>query len=87
MLKRASRDKHKPLRMIALVVMFKLLDKFAEDKNSSAPAIYKTLIFSMVENPNDSVIRELYYINFTSLFDTHAAIPVNLLIDPLIKQI
>jgi hypothetical protein len=33
--------------------MFRLLDKFAEDKNLSAPVLYKALIFSLIENPGD----------------------------------
>jgi len=85
MLKRGSRDKHRPIRTVAVCGLFRLLDKFSDEKNSSAPSIYKTLIFSMVENPNDSILRELYYINFTSLYETHQSIPVGLLVEPLIK--
>jgi hypothetical protein len=69
MLKRGSRDKHRPIRTVAVCALFRLLDKFSEDKNNSAPSIYKTLIFSLVENPNDSIVRELYYINFTTLYE------------------
>lgn len=70
MLKRGSRDKNRPIRTVSVCSLFRLLDKFSEEKNTSAPSIYKTLIFSLVENPNDSTLRELYYINFVSLFDT-----------------
>lgn len=70
MLKRGSRDKHRPIRTVAVCALFRLLDKFSEEKNSSAPSIYKTLIFSLVENPNDSILRELFYINFISLYET-----------------
>lgn len=69
MLKRGARDKHKPIRTVAVCALFRLLDKFSEEKNNSAPAIYKTLIFSLVENPNDSTLRELYFVNFTALFE------------------
>lgn len=69
MLKRGSRDKHRPIRTVAVCSLFRLLDKFSEEKNNSAPSIYKTLIFSLVENPNDSTLRELFYINFTSLYE------------------
>jgi hypothetical protein len=85
MLKRGARDKHRPIRTVAVCGLFRLLDKFSDEKNSSAPSIYKTLIFSMVENPNDSILRELYYINFTSLYEAHQTIPVGLLVEPLIK--
>jgi hypothetical protein len=50
--------------------MFRLLDKFADEKNSSAPALYKSLIFSLIENPSDIQIREHYFSNFSFLFDS-----------------
>jgi hypothetical protein len=65
--------------------MFRLLDKFADEKNSSAPALYKSLIFSLIENPSDIQIREHYFSNFSYLFDSQQSIPLSLLIDPLIK--
>lgn len=71
MLKRGARDKHRPIRTVAVCGLFRLLDKFSEEKNTSAPSIYKTLIFSLVENPNDSTLRELYYINFTALYEAN----------------
>lgn len=49
--------------------MFRLLDKFSGDKNASAPALYKSLIFSLIENPSDIQIREHYYGNFAYLFE------------------
>jgi hypothetical protein len=52
-LKKAARDRLRSLRIIAVSLMFRLLDKFAETKNPSAPAIYKALIFSLIENPVD----------------------------------
>lgn len=85
MLKRGARDKHRPIRTVSVSSLFRLLDKFSEEKNSSAPSIYKTLIFSLVENPNDSILRELYFINFMSLFEANQTIPVGLLVEPLIK--
>ena len=67
--------------------MFRLLEKFAEEKNSSAPVLYKALIFSLIENPGDIILREHYFNNFSFLFEQYANIPLNLLLDPLIKQI
>lgn len=64
MLKRGARDRHKPIRTVAICGLFKLLDKFSEERNPSAPSIYKTLIFSLVENPEDSTIRDIYLTNF-----------------------
>ena len=64
MLKRATRDRHRPVKIVSVVLLFKLLDKFSEDKNAAAPAIFKTLIFSLVENPSDTTTRDLFYCNF-----------------------
>lgn len=50
--------------------MFRLLDKFAEEKNTSAPQIYKSLIFSLIENPGDIFMREHYFMNFTAIFES-----------------
>lgn len=67
--------------------MFRLLDKFATEKNSSAPSLYKSLIFSLIENPSDIQIREHYYGNFSYLFEHQQSIPLSLLMEPLLKQI
>lgn len=87
MLKKALRDKHKPLKLIAIANMFKLLDIFGQMKAPAAPALYKALIFAIVENPSDSTIRELFFTNFVHLFDSQPGIPPNLLVEPLLKQI
>jgi hypothetical protein len=33
MLKRGARDRHKPIRTVAICELFRLLDKFSEEKN------------------------------------------------------
>mmetsp|Transcript_30215 Transcript_30215/g.29506 ORF Transcript_30215/g.29506 Transcript_30215/m.29506 type:complete len:304 (-) Transcript_30215:876-1787(-) len=87
MLKRGARDRHRPIRIVALCEMFRLLDKFSEEKNSAAPGIYKAIIFSLVESPGDSNVRYLYFSNFVSLFENNPTIPIGLLVEPLIKQV
>jgi hypothetical protein len=52
-LKKSARDRLRGLRIVTVSLMFRILDKFAEDKNISAPALYKSLIFSLIENPTD----------------------------------
>ena len=52
-LKKSARDRLRGLRIVTVSLMFRILDKFAEDKNTSAPALYKSLIFSLIENPTD----------------------------------
>jgi hypothetical protein len=86
-LKKGIREKYTPMRMVSICQLFKLLEKFSEEKNQVAPTIYKTLIFSFVDNPNDENSREMFYLNFSQLFTKNPSIPIGLLIEPLIKQI
>lgn len=85
-LKKSGRDRVRSLRLVSVSLMFRLLDKFAEEKNSSAPALYKALIFSLIENPNDFNLREHYLQNFTYLFENQTSIPLSLLLEPYVKQ-
>jgi hypothetical protein len=84
--KKNIRDRNIGVRMVTIAHMFRLLDKFGMEKNGSAPALFKTLIFSLVEAPQDQTIRELFLVNFTYLFDDIKNIPVGLLIDPFVKS-
>ena len=70
-LKKGMRDSNKNLKLNALAFGFKLLDQFSEAKNHSAPAIFKALIFSLIESPDDLTIRSFYYTNFQDLFEAH----------------
>jgi len=54
--------------MVALAHFFKVLDNFSQTRNASAPLIYKTLIFSLVESPSEPTIREMMMCNFINLF-------------------
>lgn len=85
-LRRCSRDRSIAARIVAISLMFRLLDKFAKEKNSSAPMLYKSLIFTMVESSHEAEIREHYLLNFAQLFKAIPSIPISLLIEPLIKQ-
>lgn len=85
--KRSCRDKNRSLRICAIGMLFRLLDQFAGAKNNQAPVLYKILTFSLVENHADEVTREYMMQNFIDLFQSHATIPVGILIDPLLKII
>lgn len=65
--------------------MFRLLDKLATEKNSSAPLLYKSLIFTMIESSRELSVREHYFNNFSLLFRSVPSVPIGLLIEPLIK--
>ena len=57
-LQRAIRDKSSSLQILALGILFKLLDQFAIEKNTYAAVIYKTVTFALVENILKSDLRE-----------------------------
>jgi hypothetical protein len=86
MLKRAVRERCKSIRLAASAILFRILDSFGESKNKAAPVIYKTLIFALVENPSDPICRSFYLSNFQALFESNKGIPVQLLVEPLFKQ-
>ena len=86
MFKKNSRDRIRSVRIVTATLMFKLLDKFSLEKNSAAPSLYKSLIFSLVESPQDQTVRELYLSNFQYLFENVKSIPIGLLIDPFVKS-
>lgn len=75
------------MRVTSLVLMFKLLDHFASERNPYASIIYKKLTFSLIENHSDVMMREMIIKNFISIFKKFSSIPIEILIEPLITQI
>lgn len=63
-LKRSTRDSEFILKIEAFLLLFKLLDSFASERNPYAAIIYKKLTFSLMENHADINIRELLLKNF-----------------------
>ena len=90
-LKRAARDKSHNLRVsvtqfASTARLFLLLDQFSEDRDSYAPIVYKSLTFSLVENYPVESMREFMLTNFILTFKKNPAIPIGILLDPLLKQ-
>jgi hypothetical protein len=63
------------------------MDNLAEQKHSLAPIIYKTLAFLLVEFYWEMDIREIMLTNFMKLYANYDIIPINILLEPLLKQI
>lgn len=57
-MKRSSRDHEHHIRYIVVTQLFDLLTHFANDRNPYAPIIYKTLIFSLIENAHDPQLKQ-----------------------------
>jgi len=71
----------------SLTHLFTLLTNFSEGKNPFAPIIYKTLTLAMIENHQNSNIREFLMHNFIEIFSKIESIPLSILLDPLVRQI
>lgn len=87
MLSKASRDKSLSLSLHALSHQFSLLQTFALSKNAYAPIVYKSISLSLIENFNNLQLREFMLLNFMQVFSKIDSIPLNILLDPLIRQI
>ncbi|KRX04789.1 Armadillo-type fold [Pseudocohnilembus persalinus] len=86
-LKRGTRDSNQILKYQAINLLFKLLDYLAQDRNPYAAIIYKKLTFSLIENHQNLEDREYILQNFSNIFKKFISIPVEILVEPLIKQI
>lgn len=86
-LARSVREKSQPVQYSSLVLQFKLLLQFGLEKNPYAPIIYKTLTLSLIENSANSSMREFLLNNFITIFETLENIPMNILVEPFIRQI
>ena len=86
LLKRASREKNLIMRITSITFLFKLLENFARMKNHNAPIVYKILTFSLIENYEDEFLREFFLKNFENIFYEFSEIPINILLEPLFRQ-
>eukprot|EP00949_MAST-11_sp_MAST-11-sp1_P005339 g5339.t1 len=88
MLKKACRDPMLPLQVAAASVMFRMLFEFAQSGNKFAAYLYKTMVFSLIESSTDNEsFHEFQVSNMSVLLQTVPQLPVNVMIEPLIKQV
>ena len=86
-LKKAARDVKTTLTLISIELLFRLLEKFASERHKVAPTIYKTLTFLLVEFYWETETREYMLKHFIELFNNVESIPLQILCEPLLKQI
>lgn len=65
--------------------MFKLLDFFATNKNRYASPLYKEMTFSLIENHSDVDLREFILRNFIILLKKFPKIPIEIILEPMLK--
>lgn len=87
LLKRGARSPQNSLKLKCIELLFKLLDAFAQQKNPVSPLIYKTLTFFLIENYSETDVREFMLRNFMIVFAKFQSIPVDISLEPFVKQI
>ena len=75
------------IRMCSLTLTFRLLDIYSARLDPQAPILYKSVVFSLIENPFDSTLREFILTQLTSLFKANPTVPVELVVEPLCRRI
>ena len=80
-------QKSKGMRTTAYYLTFSLLLDFGKDRNKNAPTIYHALTYMLIECYNNLEQRDDLLKNFVLVFTMHPNIPINILCDPLLKQI
>jgi hypothetical protein len=71
------------VRLQAVYQSFKLLEHLTSVKNKSAPLVYKSLVFSVMETIHDSDLRCEYWSLFNQMF--RLGMPCELLLEPLLR--
>ena len=84
--KRTVSERTKSIRLLSIAYLFQVLEKLINMKKKAALTVYRTLIFSLVEAPFDPTVRELFVTNFTDLFNNNPKMPIEWLVEPLLKQ-
>lgn len=86
-MKKATRESQNVLKFFSLNSLFRLLDKLATERNPFAAVLYKKLTFSLIENYNDLEVREFMLQNFIFLIQKYSSIPIDILLEPFVKQV
>ena len=86
LLKKGARESNVALQITSLTNLFNLLDEFAVKQNSYAPYVYKTLIFALIENHGNEIIRDFMTTNMMLTIDRLPNVPVGIMVEPLVKQ-
>ena len=64
-----------------------MLDEFANKKNPYASVVYKKLTFLFIENHEELNTREFMLRNFSHIMGKYPSIPVDIFMEPFVKQI
>ena len=84
---RGCRDGQRLIEIHSVSILFDWLDFLAEQKSSTAPTVYRTLTFLLVEVFPVVDLREFVVVNFCELFKKTSHIPVGVLVEPYVKRV
>lgn len=73
--------------MSSISYLFHLFEKFTDDKRRTAPYIYKTLTFLVVECFDNSEVRTEVVQKFLQMFSRFKYIPISILAEPYVKRV
>jgi len=85
-LKKTARDPQPATQIHALACMFQLLHAFINSGNAYSPVVYKTIVFMFIEHVRNNPVRDFISAELKVALDSHANIPVGILVDPVVKQ-
>ena len=85
--KNAIRNLDKAPALTSIAHMFSLMQRFSEKKKKYAPLLYKTLVLLMLETYDNEIKREFYLIHFEKFFSLNQTVPIDIMLDPYMKQI
>lgn len=87
-LKKAARDPDEGVALAAHAALFELLDAFAASRSPQAAPVYKTLVFSMIENHGigENAFHEFIVANMGDILNARPNIPVGIIVPPLLKH-
>ena len=87
-LKKGCRDyKSIGVSFSAINLSFYLLGVFTQERNMYAPIIFKAMTFILIDTFVNIELRTEITSQFTSLFRENSSIPIQILCEPLLKQI
>lgn len=75
------------IQLTSLTSMFQILDEFWRIGHSDVQKLYRALIFLLIEHYSDMFIRHVITSNLAITLQTAPDIPVNVLLDKLIRQV
>jgi len=83
-IKHCLNSSNKVVQLVAIANVFKLFEAFANTKNKVAPTVYMTIVVCLIST-NNSELRDNYLTNFKRVFTVNKAIPVKIMMEPLLK--